>query len=119
MEKTITIYDLLGLINDNQAPKRIKISELIYDFDDESQLYFDEESNELSDNIYLTQNLNHPVEILNEILEEEKEIPEKLNYKEEHMSSSNGFLLQYCVDFAIKIDEIIDYFEYLKRKGNE
>lgn len=53
----------------------------------------------------------------NKEIPEEKKIPEKLNYKEDSMSSSNGFLLQYCVDFATKIDEIIDCLDYLKSKG--
>ena len=126
--KTISMYELLGLINDNQAPKRIKISELIYDFDDESQMYFDEEANELSDNIYLTKNLNHPVEILNEILEEEKKIPEKLpliankevNYPDDKFIERILNLFYELTDKnRLKINEIIDYFEYLKNKGDE
>jgi len=106
----ITMYELLGLVKDGKAPKIIKYKGTLYEYDSGNKFYFNdgwslyrefpENGNCLNDEV--------------EILEEEKKIPEKLNYKEEYMSSSNGFLLQYCVDFATKIDEIIDY---LKSKG--
>ena len=104
----ITIYELLGLVKDGKAPKKIKYHNEILYFDDGTKDYYnDEDMHSLFGCTGCM--LNDEVKIL-----EEKKIPEKLNYTKECMSSSNGFLLQYCVDFAKKIDEIIDY---LKSKG--
>lgn len=36
----ITIYELLGLIKDGKAPKRIKVTGTIYEYDEESKFYF-------------------------------------------------------------------------------
>ena len=109
-----TIYELLGMVKDGkELPKKVKYDGVIFENKDGDLLndincsLFEHRGNEYEK---LLPMLNDEVEIL-----EEKKIPEKLNYKKEYMSSSNGFLLQYCIDFATKIDEIIDYFEYLKK----
>lgn len=168
--KTVTMYELLGLIKDGKAPKRIRYEDRTY------TLYLDEKNNHYYQNdkckffilsISCFEELNEKIEILEDkptqeeikeytnkllkVLEpvkkqfsklfdeitridndlnlidnnfnlennskEEKKIPEKIDYKIEYMSSSNGYLLQYCIDFAEKIDEIIDYLDYFKSKG--
>ena len=96
------IIDLLNKIaNGEEVPKKLKIKKWEYNGENENLKYelFDrlfEEDFELNDEI--------------EIIEEEKKIPEKLG------------LINYCEDQATslihhKVDEIIDYLDYLKSKG--
>ena len=111
----ITMYELLGLIKDGKAPKRIRIRSAggVYDkefyFDGDIYMYKDEdEEYAMTDDISIEMMLNDEVEIL----EEEKKIPEKLygivNPKEgtERLPSNEQVMF--------KINEIIDY---LKSKG--
>lgn len=53
------------------------------------------------------------------VLEEEKEIPEKLDYfkSEEQLYNMSKIIL--FNDIVGKINEIIDYLDYLKNKGDE
>jgi hypothetical protein len=148
--KTITMYELLGMIKDGKAPKKFKMSECIYTLNDITSLYYDEEGEELFDSVNICKCLDEPVEILEEEIneyknifleawkpiskqfrklfdellrikndlglnledeiEEEKKIPEKLNNQHFHKKQRQ---------LANKINEIIDYFEYLKSKGDE
>lgn len=39
MNNKITLYELLGLIKDGQAPKRIKVAGDVYEYDDEFDIY--------------------------------------------------------------------------------
>lgn len=71
MNKIITIYDLLGLIKDDKAPKKIKYNGKIYVFaGDDYSVNGDSEEWLLSEYDYLTTLLNEQVEIL----EEDKDI---------------------------------------------
>ena len=106
------VIDLLNKIaNGEEIPKKIEYCEVSYSIMEHKIDYYNDyyEDYFIGDILRLDR-LNDEVKIL----EEEKKIPEKLNYEKEYMTSSNGFLLQYCIDFATKIDEIIDY---LKSKG--
>lgn len=102
----ITMYELLGLVKDGKAPKKVRYrySYLYKDFK------FDgETSNYISDKDFLfgediTAMLNNEVEIL-----EEKKIPEKLN--EDFNQHCNEYLYKKVED---KVNEIIDF---LKSKG--
>lgn len=106
-----TIYELLGMIKDNKAPKKILYDGMIWRFDDEDNYYW-------SDGIWfddycdITKILNDEVEILeatitlNDSLNylqklAEDEIPNKIEkLKEEHYSSS--------YEIIDKINEIIE-----------
>lgn len=121
--KIITMYELLGLVKDGKAPKKIKYNNKIYNYETfnigKGDNYFTAEWEEVKgyrisyDGTYYyleisDYNLNDEVEIL----EEEKKIPEKLG------------LIKYSEDPATslihhKVDEIIDYLDYLKSKGDE
>lgn len=105
----VTMYEFLGMIKDGKA------SDTATNF-----MLAGEKYNLFTFlDIYTLDinSLNWEVKIIEDIPKEEKKIPETLNYKKEYMTSSNAFLLQYCVDFLIKINEIIDYLDYLKSKG--
>jgi len=69
----ITMYELLGMVRDDKAPKRIKFENFIYIWRDTQKDYFCERINHSLEDIigeYLFNNLNLEVEIL----EEEKKI---------------------------------------------
>ena len=117
----ITIYELLGMVKDGNAPKKIKIGNKIYNYETfnigKGDNYFTAEWEEVKgyrinyDGTYYylkirDYNLNDEVEIL----KEEKKIPEKLELIE------NGDFVEIPDnrDLMNKINEIIDY---LKSKG--
>ena len=119
----ITIYELLGMIKDGKAPKKIE-------FDTEKYLWCEEQEEyrryPYENNLYyslwsdydLSKCLNEEVAIL-EHLEEEKKIPEKLEKKLIYTREPNGFEhpdseLPSAKEMFNKINEIIDY---LKSKG--
>lgn len=107
----ITMYELLGMIKDGKAPKRIIYGEYVYELNEGIENY-ESEINPLItiDWDYVVMNsLNDEVEIL----EEEKKIPEKLGKIEDN----DGYIDQYdVIKIGRKVDEIIDYLES-KEKG--
>ena len=121
----ITIYELLGMINDNKAPKKIKVTGTIYEYDEEFGFYFTKTKNGRValggklDEINLIYNFNNENNV--EILEEEKKIPEKLKKKKTINGSFAGkttYIYKYNeYEIGETINEIIDYLDYLKSKG--
>jgi hypothetical protein len=105
----ITMYELLGLLKDCKAPKKIKIDNIIYELDEEANMYFTKMENcrvalgGLEEEVNL---IYDAFENKVEILEEEKKIPEKITNKFHYTGEEE--------EFAKKINEIIDY---LKSKG--
>ena len=104
----ITMYELLGMVKDGkELPKKIKVLDVIYEFDDHYGDYFNK-SLERYLFVYMTSEeewkLAYFLNTKVEILEEEKKIPETLDM-------SDGISVVNC---AYKINEIIDY---LKSKG--
>lgn len=109
-----TIYELLGMIKDGKAPKKIKYDEMIWKFE-EDKLYF-YENIWLEDYCNLTTSLNDEVEII----EEENKIPEKIEkitisedekslfFDDKYQDISLHNISPIEVAFAIKINEIID-----------
>ena len=97
----ITMYELLGMVKDGKAPKKVKYINSIWEYDKETKDYF-------HDDLWLIYSMNSigltesKIEIL-----EEKKIPEKLNKQHFHKKQRQ---------LANKINEIIDY---LKSKGDE
>lgn len=121
----ITVYELLGMVKDGKAPKKIKYNDTEYYLYDRKS-YLRTDNSRFFDSIYFKE-LNDEVEIM----EEEKKIPEKISIKKEHY---NEYIEDYCfkniplenlilnqneVVIIDKINEIIDYLDYLKSKGDE
>ena len=109
----ITMYELLGMIKDGKAPKKIKYENCEYYLYD-NKSYLTTDKTRFFDRIYFS-DLNIEVEIL----EEEKKIPEKLEYEESDENgefSINGFTFDFEQKIQIikTVNEIIDY---LKSKG--
>ena len=121
--KTITMYELLGLVKDGKAPKKIKYQNEIYTMDDvEYFCYKSGNRTPLFEHIFDYYGdydaLNEEVIILDN-LEEEKKIPEKLEYEvsdENGEFSINGFTFdsEQKIQIIKTVNEIIDF---LKSKG--
>lgn len=109
----ITIYELLGLVKDGKAPKKIKYRDRIWEYTSTVRgtgyqyysIYF-EEWKTLQDQVYLEERLNDEVEII-----------EELN-KIEKCKSYEDFLGidDYIEYLKNKIDELIDEINNLKEK---
>lgn len=107
----ITIYELLGLVKDGKAPKKIKYRDRIWEYTSTVRgtgyqyysIYF-EEWKTLQDQVYLEERLNDEVEII-----------EELN-KIEKCKSYEDFLGidDYIEYLKNKIDELIDEINNLK-----
>ena len=105
------IIDLLNKIaNGEEVPKKIKYDDDIYEYDYDEKNYayfFIDHYNYLFDEDIM-QILDDEVEIL----EEEKKIPEKL-----YLSDYEDTTGKFDYDVLLTINEIIDYLDYLKSKG--
>ena len=113
----VTIYELLGMVKDDKAPKKIKYNGIIWKYD--GDYYYSENNVFLEEYCNLTDSLNDEVEIL----EEEKKIPEKLKIEQDTPSSNyyirneNGTkcgLTKHSKMIAETLNQVIDY---LKSKG--
>lgn len=95
-----TIYELLGMIKDGKAPKKIMFDDYIYQFDNNYENYVRDDGIGTSINwdYVAIKCLNEPVKIL------ETTITYKLD-KIEKLDLSNGISVVHC---AYKINEIID-----------
>lgn len=116
----ITMYELLGMVKDGKAPKIIKYKGTLYEYDSDSgnEFYYNDGWSLYREFFQNGNCLNDEVEILEEekkIPEEEKKIPEKLKdiIKDGCIEAPSKFILM------AKINEIIDYLEYRKSKGDE
>ena len=76
MNNFVTVYELLGLIKDGKAPKKIKVLDDFYEYDKYNEFYYNEEGYSLYRLFYEKGNA---LDIEVEILEEDKPIIEKLN----------------------------------------
>lgn len=100
------LIDLLNKIANDEIPKKIKFDNRFYTFDEKKDNYYENETCSINWDYVSLHCLNEKVEII----EEEKKIPEKLG------------AINYIEDKATalihrKVDEIIDYLNYLENKG--
>lgn len=122
----ITIYELLGMVKDGKAPKKIKVTGTIYEYDEEYGFYFTKTKNgkvalggKLNE-INLIYNFNSENNV--EILEEEKKIPEKLEDFDIQGLEVSGYSMsqaEYLLEDGVKENrEMINWIlDYLKSKG--
>ncbi len=125
----ITMYELLKLIKENKdLPKKIKYGNDVYVLQENPEDYatwLNDNLDLLNDVILEHFNIEDAIYLELEILEEEKKIPEKLDYCEEntfmnkkettYLSSEERRLLDSNFkELGNKINSIIDY---LKSKG--
>ena len=115
----ITIYELLGLVKDGKAPKKILLNGIAFEYQGDDYLYKDEDKKEhwlfstsyTDKYIWLENFLKAEVEII----EEPKKI-EKITVREKTLGFPNGEWTARNMDkaFAIKINELIDEINNLK-----
>lgn len=114
----ITIYELLGLVKDGKAPKKIKYDNLELEYNEKCKDYYEYYGESLFAYKFTTCNdvLNDEVEII----EEPKKI-EKITVREKTLGFPNGEWTARNMDkaFAIKINELIDEIKILKEKKDE
>ena len=113
----ITIYELLEMVKEGKAPKKVRYNDEIYDTKTSNNfsLMIYEATGKMSDDGEVGLFLNDEVEIL----EEPKKIPEKLNIDKEHnrlfkKDGSYWSIKAHQVYVYEVLNEIIDY---LKSKG--
>lgn len=107
-----TMYELLGMIKDGKAPKKIKYNDKIYYAKGnaiEGFVDYCSDEDEWCFNHYVRyENLNKEVEIL----EESKGIPEKLYHCcMETDNEETKFLIKNMNDLVDRYNEIFDYLE--------
>ena len=108
------IIDLLNKIaNGEEVPKKVRYNDELYDTEisNNFSLMIYEATGKMCDDGEVQLFLNDEVEII----EEEKKIPEKLNLKLDDWTTPT----QCDIELSKKIDEILDYLDYLKSKGDE
>ena len=113
MNKVISVYELLGLIKDGKAPKKIRIFEdLIYNFDENNNFYYNNGSS-----LYrIFYDLGNALEEKVEILEEYKPTIEpitledwsEITYNENWELLKNDFNKNMKTIFD-RLDKIINY----------
>lgn len=113
MNKEITIYDLLGLIKDDKAPKKIKYEYLVYELTFERNDYYcKQEMRWFTSEINSLGVLNNKVEIL----EEDKDI-ELLNLDTDKLK---GKEVIRAIDYLLegKINELVKEVNKLIKENN-
>lgn len=107
MNKTITIYELLGLIKDGKPPKKIEHRKIVYTLNkkDGFSTYYSENYERALHDIYI---LEYILDEKVEILEEDKHIIEKIKRYE---FKENGITISEqpsIIEIADKLNEVID-----------
>ena len=109
--KTISIYELIGLVNDNQAPKKIKYECGIYLFSPSAKWYFEEDGNIRLDWINgFIDHLNDEVEVINEIekLKIEQNKPNSNYYYIRNEYGTKCGLSKHSKMIADKVNELVE-----------
>ena len=115
--KLITVYELMGLVKDDKAPKKIKLQDTIYEYDKNINGYFDKNGYNL---FYLVMS-RHILNSKIEILPEENDDWEDLKNLEFAGLSFDDKSLYKEVDESLDcisthINKIIKNQKYLKEK---
>ena len=120
MNNTISVYELLGLIKDGKAPKRIRIFEdLIYDFDENNNFYYSNGSS-----LYrIFYDLGNALEEKVEILEEYKSMIEPITLNDwcEITYDKNWELLKndFNKNMRTMFDRLDKIINYINKKEKE
>lgn len=116
----ITIYELLGLVKDGKAPKKIKFNYSIYEYKwsnaYQEKCYVNGDNYRLWENLNLNSDLNDEVEII----EEPKKI-EKISWREKESLAGNlmasekqEILARRTEKLKSSLNELIDEINNLK-----
>ena len=124
MNNTISVYELLGLIKDGKAPKKIKWEDYIFSFYNDDYLCRNEDFVKNRETNYLLCYLfsfpESPLNIKVEILEEDKPIIEKIEIKKYKFHNDNhSKLLKNQEQLSNKLNELIDVVNELRKEVKE
>lgn len=115
----ITIYELLGLIKDGKAPKKIRVygevSDDIFTFNKNVDVYYDDDCNTLGYKYNLEVMLDSEVEILEEVEDKEYEDIEELTYENTFKDNSD---MEVQEILANKINALIRNQKYILERLN-
>ena len=105
----ITIYELLGLIKDGKAPKKIRvygeISNDIFTFNKNADVYYDDDCNTLGYKYNLEVMLDSEIEILEEV--EDKEYEDIVEIKIEHIEDTQHLVIKDTINALIRNQKYI------------
>lgn len=109
----ITIYELLRLVKDGKAPKKIRYDGTIYEYSENDDFYYWEGLSLYREFATNGNCLDNEVEII-----EEDKMIEKITVREKTLGFPNGEWTARNMDkaFAIKINELIDEINDLKKE---
>lgn len=113
----ITIYELLGLVKDGKAPKKIKYNDILWIYSNENQDYISLiETDDLFGHLFTNLSTNDFINDEVEIIEEPKKI-EKLNDKLGLFGDGNTQKIINELNYTRTIiNELIDEINNLKEK---
>lgn len=118
MKKIISVYELLGLIKDDKAPKKIMYNDNVYEFNDYDYRCIVTEIERGFVDYRLIKNYSQKLNfLLNEkveILEEYKPIIEEIEIARNDITYDDGAidndgLVDNFIDVKDKLNEVIDY----------
>ena len=119
----ISIYELLGLIKDGKAPKRIKFDSYLWDYDQDVKDYSNTCSYLFADIMVDCEDMETFLTDEVEIIEEDNKIKKldieenAINRNERHIRKENHKFVSLSVadyELAIKVNELIDEINKLK-----
>lgn len=112
----ITIYELLGLVKDGKAPKKIKYEDEIWECSKE-EYYSCKDGSILLGDLFFNYKIQTFINDEVEIIEEPKKI-EKLELESGKIDDQE-FIAKYITHNRYKINELIDEINNLKEKKDE
>ena len=122
----ITIYELLGLIKDGKAPKKILLNGIVFEYQGDDYLYKDEDKKEhwlfsvsyTDKYMWLENFLKAEVEIIEEPKEDKIQ---KIYHCETSLTQNEVeiFITENLNQMVDKINELIDEINNLKEKKEE
>lgn len=121
MNRIITVYELLGLIKDDNAPKKIKVLDEIYEYEKYNKFYYNKNGYSLYRLFYEEGNA---LDIEVEILEEDKPIIEKIEIEEDivcnkFVRNEYGAKCYIKTHDKIVIEKLNEVIDYINRKENK
>ena len=122
MKKEITIYELLGLIKDDKAPKKISIFNKIYLLggNNEYKTYYREcDKTPINDIYVLEYILNTKVEIIEEPKQLEEIEIENDNTSHFYIRDKHGTRCQMTKHSKIITEKVNEIIRYIKDKENK
>lgn len=125
----VTVYELLGMVKDGKAPKKIRYIDKIFTYDElHADYVFMETYGESNTREYLTDWIGLSKDGLTdevEILEEEKKRPEKLKIEQDTPTSNYYIRNEYGTKCGLTkhskmiVETLNQLIDYLKSKGDE